>query len=448
MAESIACPNCKILQAKLDSLEAELRQAKKQATPFAGRSANPNPKRPGRKKGKGPFERREIPPEGQIQDVSVPLEACPCCGGPLEDRGDHEHVQSDLPPPRPVHTRFRTQSGYCQRCRKRYQSRHPEQGSTAGGAAGVSVGPHAKAMAADLHHRLGVPFAKVADHIRTLSSLVVTPSAICQASQRLANKLDPVYEELIEAIRLCCVVHADETGWRIGTLSSWLWVFTSQRITVYDIDRSRGHEVVIKILGRDFKGTLASDCFLAYDHKDLAHWLKQKCFPHFLRKLKALETEKTKGAVRFPRDVSAVLRSALALKKEKPSLSVRTFRGRLKRIERRLDVLINADRNFTDEDNRRFAKRLRKQRKHLFGFLHHEEVPADNNLAERKLRPAVVVRKTGACNKTPKGARAHARIASVLETAKNLGKNTMAYLRLVITSRTPPPLLEPKAQSP
>ncbi len=44
-----------------------------------------------------------------------------------------------------------------------------------------------------------------------------------------------VHEELIEVIGQCAVVHADETGWRIGILSAWLWVFTNRQVTVYTI---------------------------------------------------------------------------------------------------------------------------------------------------------------------------------------------------------------------
>jgi hypothetical protein len=33
---------------------------------------------------------------------------------------------------------------------------------------------------------------------------------------------------LLEALRQSHVVQADETGWRIGRLNAWLWVFRSQ----------------------------------------------------------------------------------------------------------------------------------------------------------------------------------------------------------------------------
>jgi hypothetical protein len=38
----------------------------------------------------------------------------------------------------------------------------------------------------------------------------------------LANLAQPAYELLLEALRQSHVVHADETGWRIGRLNAWL----------------------------------------------------------------------------------------------------------------------------------------------------------------------------------------------------------------------------------
>lgn len=83
----------------------------------------------------------------------------------------------------------------------------------------------------------------------------------------------------------------------------------------------------------------------------------------------------------------------------------------------KLDTLIAEGRRFSDPDNARLAKRLRKQRKHLFTFLEVEGVEATNNRAERALRPAVIVRKTGGCNRTPAGAQTHAVLASLLVPA-------------------------------
>lgn len=424
---------------------AELERAgKRQATPFARKERKANPKKPGRKAGRGSFKHRAKPTPKEINDTKeAPLDSCPECGGELTDRKTHEQFMVDIPPVEPVITQFVTHSGYCERCGKRKRSRHPEQISTATGAAGVVVGPRAKALAADMKHRLGMSYGKVCELINDAFGLQVTRSGWCQADQRLATRTRPVYEELIEAIQASAVAHVDETGWRIGTLAAWLWVFTNQEVTVYTIAHNRSHDVVVEILGQAFEGVLTSDCFTAYDHKDLADWLKQKCVGHLLKNLSDIENQKTRGAVRFARDVTALLREALALKKEKPDLEMTLFSQQAADLEERLDRLIDERRRFTDPDNKRFAKRLRKHRAHLLRFLYVDGLDATNNLAERRLRPAVITRKTGGCNRTQDGADAHAILSSVLVTCRQQSVPIVDYLVQLQQFGKDPPSLKP-----
>ncbi len=123
-----------------------------------------------------------------------------------------------------------------------------------------------------------------------------------------------------------------------------------------------------------------------------------------------------RGAVRFARHVTAVLREVLQLKVEKPTLPAETFAQRATALEERLDQLIHERRRFSDPDNARFAKRLRKHRDHLLRFLHVAELDATNNQGERQLRPAIITRKTNGCNRVEGGAEAHSILSSVLVT--------------------------------
>ena len=375
----------------------------------------------------------------------APLDCCPDCGGPLTQRKEHEQFVVDIPPVEPEITRYVTYSGHCTCCQRRVRSRHAEQISDATGAAGVVVGPRAKALAADMKHRLGLSYGKVCGLLDDAFGLRVSRSGWCQAGVRLAGQARPVYEELVETLRESAVVHVDETGWRIGTLSAWLWVFTNRETTVYTIRHSRGHEVVVDILGAEFAGVLNSDCFLAYNAKALNNWLKQKCVAHLLRNLSEMEAGKTRGAVRFARNVTALLQEALRLKVEKPGLPAETFIERAAVLEERLDQLIHKRRQFTDPDNARFAKRLRKHREHLLRFLYVDELDATNNQAERQLRPAVITRKTTGCNRAADGAEAHSILASVLATCHQRTIPILDFLvELQRTAENPPSLGPPQ----
>ena len=154
-----------------------------------------------------------------------------------------------------------------------------------------------------------------------------------------------------------------------------------------------------------------------------------------MREISKLEREKTRGAVRFPRELLSVLREAQKLREEREGLSSAEFAARRRGLEVRLDALIAEGRHFTDPDNARLAKRLRKQRKHLLTFLDVEGVEPTNNRAERALRPAVIVRKTGGCNRTARGARTHAVLASLLVTTKQHGIASVSYLREVLLAK-------------
>jgi hypothetical protein len=414
------------LQAEVEELK---RAGKRQATPFARRHWVEHPKRPGRRAGKGQFAHRELPKVLQIQETKVArLHGCPECGGRLREIKKHEQYVTDIPVVEVKTTRFLTYSGYCRTCHKRVRSQHPEQTSQATGAAGVMVGPRAKALASDLKHRLGVSYGKVSEVLNDAFGLQVSRSGWCQADQKLAVTARPVYEELVELIRQCSVVHADETGWRIGTLAAWLWVFTNQEVSVYAIRDNRSSDVVVDVLGEKFQGVLASDCYLAYDEKRLTNWLKQKCVGHLLRELKEMQESKSGRALHFARQVTAILREAIALKAEKAKLDPFTFFQRAQDLESRLDVLTAPKRRLSDCENARFAKRLRKHRPHLLRFLYIDDLEATNNLAERMLRPAVITRKTNGCNRTRSGAAAHAILSSVLVTCHQHAIPILDYL--------------------
>ncbi len=429
-----------LLQTEVDELK---RAGKRQAAPFARRQWVEHPKRPGRKAGKGRFVQRAQPSLKEVNETKVAeLPCCPECGGRLRQRHKHEQFEIDLPKVQPVITRFLTYSGYCSHCEKRVRSWHPDQISEASGAAGaVVVGPRAKALATNLKHRLGVSYGKVSEILNDTFSLQVSRSGWCRADQKLARTARPVYERLIELIRQCSVVHADETGWRIGTLAAWLWVFTNHEITVYDIRANRSSDVVIDILGEKFQGVLASDGFLAYDEKRLAAWLKQKCVGHLLRDLKDMQESKTGRALQFARQVTTLLQETLKLKVEKPNLDPFTFAQRAQALETRLDQLVAPQRRLTDRDNARFAKRLRKHRPHLLRFLYVDGLDATNNQAERMIRPAVITRKTNGCNRNQSGAESHAILASVLVTCHQHSVPILDYLvQLQRFGEAPPPL--------
>lgn len=282
------------LRAEVERLKAELEQSrragKRQAAPFSKGPPKDHPKRPGRKAGHPPSHRPAPPPEHVDRTVEVPLpDTCPECHAPLDEAPItvHDQYQIDLPEPEPVITRFRVPVTRCPACSRRVQGRHPEQTSDALGAAAVQYGPRLLGLAADLKHRLGVSYRKCSSVLLTLTGLVVASAALVRSGHRLRRLALPSYDRLVEAARHSAVQYVDETGWKIGGRSAWLWVFADEHATLYRIRKSRGHEVVVEVLGDDYPGVLVSDCFLAYDPLSFT---KSKCAAHLLKRCSDRET--------------------------------------------------------------------------------------------------------------------------------------------------------------
>ena len=122
-------------------------------------------------------------------------------------------------------------------------------------------------MAGELKHRLGVPYRKICAFLETYCSLKACPATFVRAEQRLAELARLTYDLLIDALRRCQVMHADETGWRVNTLNARLWVFSNKDLTIYTIragDKARGANVPEEILGPDLDGCLIVDGGKAY----------------------------------------------------------------------------------------------------------------------------------------------------------------------------------------
>lgn len=414
------------------------RSAKRQAAPFSKGPPKKDPKRPGRKRGKNYGVKAHRPlPDHVDETYAVPLPSCcPKCGGEVtSDKTVHQH-QEEIPPVKPIVRRFDIEIGHCLQCRRPVRGRHPLQTSDALGAAGVSVGPSALALAASLNKGYGISFGKVHDIFRTAFSLSISRGGISQALDRLADALGPTYFALVEQVRRAPVVAADETGWKVGGELWWLWAFVTPKITVYQIMDGRGYDEACQVLGADFHGNLIRDGWAPYRSFEKA--THQTCIGgHIVRRLKQLLETAQRGAARLPHALLDVLYRALALRDlwiEHPP----TPRGRAVHagiVTAQMDRLLAW--NPTDEENRRLLKHLRNERDALFTFLLDPRVPASNWWGEQAIRPAVVTRKVWGGNRTESGALTQSILASFLRTCHQQDVRPGPLIELVLRSPVP-----------
>jgi hypothetical protein len=234
---------------------------------------------------------------------------------------------------------------------------------------------------------------------------------------------------LIDALRHAAVVHADETGWRIGAVNAWLWVFSNPHVTVYAIrtgSGARGHGVPEEILGPEFDGYLIVDGLASYTVLD---YKKGQCNGHLLRRAKNLfDTVPPRERAHLDQLITFI-QDTIALAQRRDQLSPESYHRQVGTMEDRLILWLTRLPKNPSAELERLANHIRNHLSEWLVFLFHPEVPPTNNHAERMLRPAVITRKVGGCNKTLLGALVHSVLASIMVTCKQQGKKFLDLAR-------------------
>ena len=282
-------------------------------------------------------------------------------------------------------------------------------------------------------HRL--PFGQVARVLADLPRLTVSAGGISRQLRRLGRWLDPYYERVKLALRASPRVNGDrsgnrrlprdETGRRTNGRNGYLWAVTDERHTLYHVDKSRSGRVVEGLLGRGFDGALTCDFYGAYNRLDCP---KQRCLAHLLRELRdTADKHPAFAAGAFRRKAVRLVKDMLALKRRWGELSDRRYTARARRIEGRLEQLAKAE--YDEPNATRLAKRMRKHRTELTRFPWDKDLGGTNNAAERALRPAVVARKISGGSRSDQGAAAWARLASLMRTASQQGRDVLETVK-------------------
>jgi transposase len=420
------------LQARNQGLQAEVerltRQSKRQAAPFSRGTRSQQPKRPGRKPGKGTFSFRKAPHPEEVTEppVNVPVnrECYPGCGGKLrEHRVDFAYV-TELPPlPKPRVTQYRVWVCRCTGCGRQVRGEHPELATNQYGATAHRLGPRAMAVAHALHYQVGVPVRKVPLVLRLLTGMTLTQGAITQdALRRGWGIVGQKYQELRAGVRDSPVVYTDDTGWKVAGENAQLMAFDTDQATVYQVRSRHRHQEVQEIVPESYQGVLVTDRGRSYEDKSFRRVKQQKCLAHLQRTLSDVLAHKKGRARDLAEGTRELLRFGVRLWEKYHWGSREEFDHWAPEVRLALSYHLR-DRPLKDQDNQKLLRMLRRyhQRGDLLRFLEQPEVEPTNNRVERKLRPAVIARKVSHCSKTWPGAHAFAAFTSVIQTLLKKG---------------------------
>ncbi len=418
------CKECLNKQQKVNELEEEIvllkaklryqeRTAKEgffgSSTPSSKIPVKPNSQkahqrnRGGGKVGHQGHGRRSICQEDadKVENIRID-DTCPDCGSFLEDKGTKARTVIDCQPVKMKKILYHLQRKRCPKCKKLISARPP------GVFAKCLYSNQLLTYVAVQHYIYGNTLGQIEKQTG------IGYSSLVDAMHQLSKRLKDVPNALIQTYRDSLVKHADETGWRTDGNNGYAWLFCTPQISIFRVRRTRSASVPREVFGeKPVPGVLVVDRYNGYNKMPCSI---QYCYAHLLRTVKDLEKD-------FPENTEIEsFVEALALQLTN-AISLRTLDITEKQFKRQAAKIKNEILNIVNRQARHPAIQkiqdiFREKADRLYHWADDRNVPADNNLAERELRPLVIARKISFGSQSDAGAKTREILMTVLHTLK------------------------------
>jgi transposase len=404
----------------------ELEQQRHDPPPFVkpNRPTPTEPKRPRKKR--APHHNHGRRCETPTRSEPHALDRCPECHYRLQGTSiDYRRQVIELPPPQPVEIiEHQVIKRWCPHCR---HWRSPQL-DLAGQVLGQGrIGVRTASLIAFLALVLRLPMRRIQAYLRLVHQLSISSGEVVELLHQVRRTLQSHVDTLKAQARASPILHGDETSWRENGQNGYIWAFSTpgeEAVRYYEYDHSRGQAVVKRILGGKFTGHLVSDFYCGYNGYAGKH---QRCWVHLLRDLRALKEAQADDAVvvQWAQDVRALYDDAQTWLQEQAAPSQELCELHYVALVARAHALGLRYARAKQHPCQALAKRLLRHEDELFQFVLVAGLSADNNLAERSIRPLVVIRKISGGSRSAEGTKTRMALASLFETWQARGLNPL-----------------------
>jgi transposase len=428
------CKECLTKQQKINELEVEISSLKSKlryqertakegffgsSTPSAKIPIKPNSQkihqrnRGGGKPGHKGHGRASIRQQDadKVEKIRI-SNTCPDCGSILQDKGNRARTVIDCQPVKMHKVVYYLQRKRCSKCKKLISAKPP------GVLAKCLYSNQLLAYVAVQHYIYGNTLGQIEKQTG------IGYSSLVDAMHQLSKRLKDAPNALIKAYRESKVKHADETGWRTDGNNGYAWLFCTPKISIFRIRRTRSASVPREVFGqKPVPGLLVVDRYNGYNKMPCSI---QYCYVHLLRAVKDLEKD-------FPENTEIKSFVEALGKQLANAISLRTLEITDKQFKRQAAKIKSEIINITNSQAKHPAIQkiqdiFREKAERLYHWAEDRNIPADNNLAERELRPLVIARKISFGSQSDAGAKTREILMTVLHTlSKRTSDVTTAF---------------------
>lgn len=362
----------------------------------------------------------------RVERVGAP-QRCPHCRVRLVARGLRRRTVVDIEPVEAHTTVFQLERRRCPKCGQSFEGRPP-------GVLSKSLyGNRLLAYVAEQHYLYGNTLGQIERQTE------IGCGALVQVLRHAGALLDGVVDRLVEEYRRTHVKHADETGWRTDGQNGYAWIFATKDLSLFRFRKSRSAAVAAEVFGpRRLPGVLVVDRYAGYNK---VRCPIQYCYSHLKRDAEGIQQDfpDNPEITAFVESLVPALSQAMSLRTL--GLSRPQFLRQAATIKRRITAIVH--RQAKHPAIWRIQNIFRENAPRLYHWARDPSIPAENNRAERDLRPLVIARKISFGSQSEAGAHTREILMSILHTLKKRGHNPAAALQGALDQLAQHPNLDP-----
>lgn len=341
---------------------------------------------------------------------------CPSCGGTLVSKGWQARSVLEMQPVVVEPVQYELQKKYCARCRRAVCATAPSVLPKS------LFGNQLSAHVLTSHYLHGEPLGRISER------LGLGLGALMEMAHRVARPFHHIIKELSAEYRRSPVRHADETGWRTDGQSGYAWLFCTEKMSIFLFRRTRSAAVPKEVLGTArLSGVLVVDRYNAYNRAPCS---LQYCFAHLLRDVEDLQKEFAAEVevAAFTATLIPLLAQAMHLRRQ--PITDAEYYKLAREIKRQVIRVTEAEARHPGI--RKLQDIFHDKAERLYHWVESRDVPAENNRAERELRPTVIARKVSFGSQSDEGAKTRETWMTVLSTLRKRVKHPQQRLKEVL----------------
>jgi transposase len=339
----------------------------------------------------------------ETADVVISLDpptVCPRCGGELVVVEMRDRAVIESSPMKPEKLLYRLPHGKCKNCKKIFRMNPPRVLPKS------LYGNRLTAQLAVMHYFHGIPMGRISEMTG------VNVGSVIEVYHRLSRVFAGITEALVGEYRRASVRHADETSWRNDGQSGYAWLFCTLTLCIFLFKNTRSASVPKSIFGEEaLPGVLVVDRYSGYNKAPVAI---QYCYAHLLRDVEKLEKDcpDDEEVTRFTGTLIPLFAQAMHLASQ--DIADKDYYRAARKLKEKIMAVSRSPAHHLGV--RAVQDIFTAHEERLFHWATDRRVPADNNLAERNLRPTVIARKVSFGSSSDAGAETRSVLMSVLHT--------------------------------